>query len=70
MKKSIETVCVHGGEHAFSDAARSLTVPVYQSAAFSHLQTGHNEHGFDYTRISNAETVSSRCWRVGLEMRV
>ena len=65
MKKSIETVCVHGGEHAFSDAARSLTVPIYQSAAFSHLQTGHNEHGFDYTRISNPtrqhleETVSA-----------
>ena len=53
MKKSIETICVHGGDHAFADAARSLTVPIYQSAAFSHLQTGHNEHGFDYTRISN-----------------
>ena len=65
MKKSIETICVHGGEHAFKDAARSLTVPIYQSAAFSHLQTGHNEHGFDYTRISNPtrqhleETVSA-----------
>ena len=65
MKKSIETICVHGGEHVFKDAARSLTVPIYQSAAFSHLQTGHNEHGFDYTRISNPtrqhleETVSA-----------
>lgn len=53
MKQSIETLCVHGGEHRFPDGARSLTVPIYQTAAFSHLQTGHNEHGFDYTRLSN-----------------
>ena len=65
MKNSIETLCVHGGAHAHPDAKRSLTVPIYQSAAFSHLQTGHNEHGFDYTRISNPtrehleETVSA-----------
>ena len=62
---NIETLCVHGGEHRFPDGARSVTVPIYQSAAFSHLQTGHNEHGFDYTRISNPtrqhleETVSA-----------
>lgn len=62
---NIETLCVHGGNHQFPDAARSVTVPIYQSAAFSHLQTGHNEHGFDYTRISNPtrqhleETVSA-----------
>ena len=65
MKQSIETLCVHGGSHKFPDASRSLTVPIYQSAAFSHLETGHNEHGFDYTRISNPtrqhleETVSA-----------
>ncbi len=65
MKRSMETLCVHGGEHKFPDAARSITVPIYQSAAFSHLETGHNEHGFDYTRISNPtrahleETVSA-----------
>ena len=65
MKKAIETLCVHGGAHAHPDAKCSLTVPIYQSAAFSHLQTGHNEHGFDYTRISNPtrehleETVSA-----------
>jgi len=62
---NIETLCVHGGAHLYPDAARSVTVPIYQSAAFSHLQTGHNEHGFDYTRISNPtrqhleETVSA-----------
>lgn len=65
MKQSIETLCVHGGEHRFPDGARSLTVPIYQTAAFSHLETGHNEHDFDYTRLSNPtrqhleETVSA-----------
>lgn len=65
MKQSIETLCVHGGAHRFPDGARSLTVPIYQTAAFSHLETGHNEHGFDYTRLSNPtrqhleETVSA-----------
>ena len=65
MKQSMETLCVHGGTHGAPDAFRSITVPIYQSAAFSHLETGHNEHGFDYTRISNPtrahleETVSA-----------
>ena len=65
MKNAIETICVHGGDHSFTDGARSLTVPIYQSAAFSHLVPGHNETGFDYTRISNPtrqhleETVSA-----------
>ena len=65
MKQSMETICVHGGTHGAPDAFRSITVPIYQSAAFSHLETGHNEHGFDYTRISNPtrahleETVSA-----------
>ncbi len=52
MTKSIETLCVHGGK-APCEGTRSLTVPIYQTAAFAHLETGHNEHGFDYTRISN-----------------
>lgn len=71
MKQSIETLCVHGGEHRFPDGARSLTVPIYQTAAFSHLETGHNEHGFDYTRLSNPtrqhleETVSALEGAVG-----
>lgn len=65
MKNAIETICVHGSKHSFADGARSLTVPIYQSAAFSHLVPGHNETGFDYTRISNPtrqhleETVSA-----------
>lgn len=65
MSPSRETLCVHGANHAHPDEKRSLTVPIYQTAAFSHLQLGHNEHGFDYTRISNPtrehleETVSA-----------
>lgn len=65
MYLSRETLCVHGLDHAHPDEKRSLTVPIYQTAAFSHLQPGHNEHGFDYTRISNPtreqleETVSA-----------
>jgi O-acetylhomoserine/O-acetylserine sulfhydrylase-like pyridoxal-dependent enzyme len=65
MKKSIETLCVHGDAHKYREASRCLTVPIYQTAAFSHLETGHNETGFDYTRLSNPtrqhleETVSA-----------
>ena len=65
MKKSIETLCVHGDAHKYQEASRCLTVPIYQTAAFSHLETGHNETGFDYTRLSNPtrqhleETVSA-----------
>ena len=53
MGKSIETRCVHGGDHKFETGMGSLTMPIYQSAAFSHTKLGHNDHGFDYTRISN-----------------
>ncbi len=65
MKQSMETLCVHGGAHTYPDPSRSLITPIYQSAAFGHLETGHNPHGFDYTRISNPtrqnleETVSA-----------
>ena len=65
MSKSIETICVHGGDHKYAEGSRSLTVPIYQTAAFSHLVPGHNETGFDYTRLSNPtrqhleETISA-----------
>lgn len=65
MKRAIETLCVHGGAHEYTDGSRSLTTPLYQTAAFAHTQLGHNEHGFDYTRITNPtrqaleETVSA-----------
>ena len=53
MSNKIDTLCVHGGSHRFPDETGSLTFPLYQTAAFSHTKLGHNEHGFDYTRISN-----------------
>lgn len=65
MSNSIETRCVHGGNHAFQENTNGLTVPIYQTAAFSHTKLGHNDNGFDYTRISNPtrthveETVSA-----------
>lgn len=65
MNRSIETKCVHGTEHKFQDGFRAITFPLYQTAAFSHLEPGHNESGHDYTRLSNPtrqyleETVSA-----------
>ena len=53
MSRSVETLCVHGDVHKYPEASRSLTTPIYQTAAFSHLVPGHNETGFDYTRLSN-----------------
>lgn len=53
MSKKPDTICVHGGEHRFRDESGSLTFPLYQTAAFSHTKLGHNDHGFDYSRISN-----------------
>ena len=65
MADSIETRCVHGGDHKFQDNYQSLSMPIYQTAAFGHTKLGHNDSGFDYTRISNPtrshleETVSA-----------
>lgn len=65
MHYDIETRCVHGGDHKFQENSGGLTVPIYQTAAFRHSELGHNDHGFDYTRISNPtrahleETVSA-----------
>ena len=65
MSKSIETLCVHGDSHKFQDNYSGLTMPIYQTAAFSHTKLGHNDSGFDYTRISNPtrthleETISA-----------
>ena len=65
MSNSIETRCVHGGEHRFSDSRESLSVPIYQTAAFGHPDLGHSPDRFYYTRLTNPtrthleETVSS-----------
>ena len=65
MPKSIETRCVHGGEHRFKDSRDSLSMPIYQTAAFGHPDLGHSPDRFYYTRLTNPtrtqvqETVAS-----------
>ena len=65
MTKSMDTICVHGKEHAVKDQNYAISYPIYQTASFSYLTPGHNPNGFDYTRESNPtrslleETVSA-----------
>lgn len=53
MKQSLETICVHGGEHRFPDSRESLSMPIYQTAAFAHPDLGHSPDRFYYTRLTN-----------------
>ena len=53
MKHAIETICVHGGEHKFPDSRESLSMPIYQTAAFAHPDLGHSPDRFYYTRLTN-----------------
>ncbi|MBQ8638547.1 MAG: PLP-dependent transferase [Lachnospiraceae bacterium] len=65
MKNSLETRCIHGDTHKYQEGSRAISIPIYQTASFSHVELGHNTSGFDYTRESNPtrqhleETVSS-----------
>ena len=65
MSKHIETRCVHGDGHRFPDSRESLSMPIYQTAAFGHPDLGHSPDRFYYTRLTNPtrthleETVSS-----------
>ena len=65
MSNHIETRCIHGEEHRFPDGRESLSMPIYQTAAFGHPDLGHSPDRFYYTRLSNPtrthleETVSS-----------
>ena len=65
MSQNLDTLCVHGGEHRFPDGRDALSMPIYQTAAFSHPDLGHSPDRFYYTRLSNPtrshleETVSS-----------
>ena len=65
MSNSIETRCVHGDNHKFKDNYQSLSMPIYQTAAFGHPDLGHSPERFYYTRLTNPtrlqleETVSS-----------
>lgn len=54
MKEKFETRCIHGDPTtALRDDHRAISFPIYQTASFSHIKTGHNDSGFDYTRESN-----------------
>lgn len=54
MSEQFETRCIHGDPTAsLQDGNRAISFPIYQTASFSHMKTGHNESGFDYTRESN-----------------
>ena len=53
MSNSIETRCVHGAEHKFKDKYESLSMPIYQTAAFGHPDLGHSPDRFYYTRLTN-----------------
>jgi len=53
MKQSLETICVHGGDHRFPDSRESLSMPIYQTAAFGHPDLGHSPDRFYYTRLTN-----------------
>ena len=52
MAHEFETRCVHGNfEPTYSDAVRSVSFPIYQSATFGHVEIGHTQ--FNYTRQDN-----------------
>lgn len=54
MNEHFDTRCIHGDlDTALKDEHRAISFPIYQTASFSHIKTGHNESGFDYTRESN-----------------
>lgn len=52
MRYRFDTQCVHGTpERAYEDGIRSVSFPIYQSAAFGHTEIGHGQ--FNYTRQDN-----------------
>lgn len=54
MNSKIETRCIHGDSPtSLNDGNRPISFPIYQTASFSHIEPGHNQSGFDYTRESN-----------------
>lgn len=54
MSDHFDTRCIHGDfGSSLKDEHRAISFPIYQTASFSHIKTGHNESGFDYTRESN-----------------
>ena len=53
IMKSIETRCIHGpGDFSFTEPARAISFPIYQTASFGHRAVGEKT-GYDYTRETN-----------------
>ena len=41
---SFETQCVHGAANrSWQDGERSVVTPLYQTAAFAHVEVGHGQ---------------------------
>lgn len=47
----IDTICIHGSDDT-SNNTGSITVPIYQTATFSHIDVGVST-GYDYSRLQN-----------------
>ncbi len=49
--KDFKTKCIHGYDQAY-DTTGAVSVPIFQSATFSHIGLGQST-GFDYSRLQN-----------------
>lgn len=47
----IDTICIHGSDDTLNQTG-SITVPIYQTATFSHIDVGIST-GYDYSRLQN-----------------
>ncbi len=47
----VKTICIHGGDEPL-DPTGSLSVPIFQTATFSHPGLGEST-GYDYSRVQN-----------------
>ena len=63
----MDTICVHGKEHAVKDQNYAISYPIYQTASFSHLTPGHNPKWFWlYQRVQpNERSSGGDCFRAG-----
>ena len=67
MSNAIETRCVHADTHKFKDQYQSLSMPIYQTAAFGHPDLGHSPERFYYTRLTNPTRLQAEEVVSGLE---
>ena len=67
MSNAIETRCAHADTHKFKDQYQSLSMPIYQTAAFGHPDLGHSPERFYYTRLTNPTRLQAEEVVSGLE---